>query len=495
MNDLMNEFDPYERELASDEDRESWGSLLGGLLREAALASTDTLTRRLRRAEMDVAEGRSDEPQAIQAEAEMMKDTTENGVNELGAENADFKPVTATAVPVNGTQPAADGNPARSGDGSANLDADAELPKPKASTPRKARATRSGKRQTEENIAKRMFNWSAGTVLSNIADNTELDDLIDNQLRKRIPQLAHDPQVQELIRVQAGAYLAYLLQTPEQVDPLVRVLGDRYIGHLREHPEQVQQLIREQAGAYLETLGQDTAILEPLVQTVAGKYIAHMGEHPEQVQQLIQQEAGTYLTHLSQNPTQVEPLVQTIGNRYIAFLTAHPEPVQKLIQQEADHYVAQLQAQPERVEPLVQVIAGRYLKQLQEHPEDVEKLVQLLADRYLFFLRENPAEVNMLVQQVGDEYLSYLHQNPEQVQVLVQGQSIDMATEVMEEVRERTVTADSFIELLARSLLRRTPREKLPEPSTQVQFRAVYPRQPLELEASESGTPKPEGKP
>ncbi|MCI0520725.1 MAG: hypothetical protein L0Z70_10795 [Chloroflexi bacterium] len=64
---------------------------------------------------------------------------------------------------------------------------------------------------------------------------------------------------------------------------------------------------------------------------------------------------------------------------------------------------------------------------------------------------------------VVDAFIEYLASNPE-LQDLVQAQSTGLANEVVEEVRERTVSADTFLEGLARSLLRRMPRSQMPEP-------------------------------
>jgi hypothetical protein len=76
-----------------------------------------------------------------------------------------------------------------------------------------------------------------------------------------------------------------------------------------------------------------------------------------------------------------------------------------------------------------------------------------------------------------DQNIEYLTTNPE-VQELVQTQSTGLANEVIEEVRERTVSADTFLEGLARSLLRRVPRQYLPEPSGEVRQRATGFRPP-----------------
>jgi hypothetical protein len=64
---------------------------------------------------------------------------------------------------------------------------------------------------------------------------------------------------------------------------------------------------------------------------------------------------------------------------------------------------------------------------------------------------------------VVDAFMEYMATNPE-LQELVQAQSSGLANEVVEEVRERTVSADAFLEGLARSILRRAPRSEMPEP-------------------------------
>jgi hypothetical protein len=73
---------------------------------------------------------------------------------------------------------------------------------------------------------------------------------------------------------------------------------------------------------------------------------------------------------------------------------------------------------------------------------------------------------------IVDTYIEYLASNPE-VQELVQSQSTGLANEVVEEVRERTVSADTFLEGLARSLLRRIPRSNLPPPPPEVRSHAA----------------------
>lgn len=60
-----------------------------------------------------------------------------------------------------------------------------------------------------------------------------------------------------------------------------------------------------------------------------------------------------------------------------------------------------------------------------------------------------------------DEVITVLADNPE-LQALVQQQSIGLATEVVDSVREVTVTADSIVEDIVRRILRRPPRHNLP---------------------------------
>ena len=62
---------------------------------------------------------------------------------------------------------------------------------------------------------------------------------------------------------------------------------------------------------------------------------------------------------------------------------------------------------------------------------------------------------------VIDEFLQYMAENPE-VRTLVQQQSIGMADEVLGEVRNRTASADTLVERVARSILRLPPRESQP---------------------------------
>ena len=90
--------------------------------------------------------------------------------------------------------------------------------------------------------------------------------------------------------------------------------------------------------------------------------------------------------------------------------------------------------------------------------------VKALIDAQVAGLATRAETLDPLVREVGDRYIAYLNEHPEDVQNLVQGQAVGMATEVRDDVRTITVTGDTFLETLARALLRRTPREDLPPP-------------------------------
>ena len=83
-----------------------------------------------------------------------------------------------------------------------------------------------------------------------------------------------------------------------------------------------------------------------------------------------------------------------------------------------------------------------------------------------------------------DFWIQYFADNQEVVD-LVTSQSVSFAEEVVEEVRERTVSADNLLEGLLRYAMKRTPREELSEPPAHIRRQAVSPRQ------LKKGAPKP----
>jgi GNAT superfamily N-acetyltransferase len=137
------------------------------------------------------------------------------------------------------------------------------------------------------------------------------------------------------------------------------------------------------------------------------------------------------------------------------------------------------------IDNILELHLGNYQRYLKDHPEDTDRLVEAVAANYLAYLQEHPEQVESLIREQGDGYIDHLNKNPESVQVLLAGQSTGLATELVEEVRERTVSADNVFEMIARSILRRTPREELPEPPPEVQRRAERAVLPSDLQPTE----------
>ena len=102
----------------------------------------------------------------------------------------------------------------------------------------------------------------------------------------------------------------------------------------------------------------------------------------------------------------------------------------------------------------------------------VQLLIRAQVASYLTYLNEHPDEVQTLIRTQGDVYIDYLNAHPAQVQTLLQGQSLGLASQVRDEIRERTVTADGLVDTIVRNLLRLKPREELPPPPLEVQRRA-----------------------
>lgn len=68
---------------------------------------------------------------------------------------------------------------------------------------------------------------------------------------------------------------------------------------------------------------------------------------------------------------------------------------------------------------------------------------------------------------VVDEFISHLAENQELAD-LVQEQSVGLASEAVDEIRSRTVSADALAEGIVRRILRRPPRRELPAPSEEM---------------------------
>ena len=124
------------------------------------------------------------------------------------------------------------------------------------------------------------------------------------------------------------------------------------------------------------------------------------------------------------------------------------------------------------VKALIDAQVERLLPELVDDATIQALLVEQLGT-WIAGLTTRAETLDPLVRKLGDRYIAYLNEHPEDVQNLVQGQAVGMATEVRDDVRTITVTGDTFLETLARALLRRAPREALPPPPIEVQRQAV----------------------
>jgi len=87
---------------------------------------------------------------------------------------------------------------------------------------------------------------------------------------------------------------------------------------------------------------------------------------------------------------------------------------------------------------------------------------------------ESRKYVQVAMKSTFNESVDNLAQNPE-IRELIQSQGVSLAGELVEEIRERTVSADNFLETVAREMLRRKPRVELPPPSDAV-IKSASPR-------------------
>lgn len=262
----------------------------------------------------------------------------------------------------------------------------------------------------------------ASVIAEQLQYNLEVQALIDQIVRKMLADLAAEPLVAELIKVQARGYIDYLA----------------------DNPDQARRLVDAVAGQYIEGLRQNPTLLRPLVRSVAGDYIEWLNANPQTVDSLVATAATNFMATLRERPSLVDPLVRDIAGRYVGFLTEN---------------TALLDA-------LVEGVAGGFLAHLEAHPEQLDGVVGEVGSRYMATLRQDSPELTRLVQTVGDRYMEHLQENPSNVQDLLTGQSMNMATEIVEEVRNRSSSADTTLDKVVRNLLRLKPRpENAPPPS------------------------------
>lgn len=246
-------------------------------------------------------------------------------------------------------------------------------------------------------------------------------------------------------------------------DAALRRIVDAFASMIAEQLQynlEAQDLVELFTDRVLKDLGtrERTAAL---VQVQMQSAIAFLAADPSVTRPLVEAAAGDYLVRLAQNPTALRPLVHQAAGDYVAHLTAQPETVDALVEAVAANFMATLRERPLLADGLVRTLADRYVGTLAERPEALAPLVERVAGAYVETLQQHPEQLDALVQAVGDRYLEHLHANPGNVQELLTNQSATLATEIIEEARERSTTIDAMLEGVARRLLRKQPRTEL----------------------------------
>lgn len=241
------------------------------------------------------------------------------------------------------------------------------------------------------------------------------------------------------------------------VDASVSIVGDTMRGN-----EEFTQLIGSIVARLLKELRAND-MLADLIRTQVGMFLDYLVRNPDTLSPLVNAVAENYLLTLRQNPTLLRPLVRSIAGDYLTYLSHNPEELEGLVEGVAGGYLATLRSRPQMLDGLVQIIAGRYIESLGENHDQLAPLVDVVASDYIALLEREPERLDALVRKVGNRYLDYLNQEPDQVQELLTGQSQNIATGVLTEVRERSASGDYAIEAIFRRLLRKAPRMPLPD--------------------------------
>lgn len=126
--------------------------------------------------------------------------------------------------------------------------------------------------------------------------------------------------------------------------------------------------------------------------------------------------------------------------------------------------------------PLIQPVKERAETLSQQVNDEVERWIAIGQDEEA----HSRAVARIAVPEVINEIINHLADNPE-LQDLVQQQSVGLAGEAIDSVREVTVTADAVLERIVRGLLRRKPRPELPPPGAR----------PMLPEPSRNGSKEP----
>lgn len=202
--------------------------------------------------------------------------------------------------------------------------------------------------------------------------------------------------------------------------------------------------------------------------TTIDAVVAYLGQSPA-VTALIRDKVQQLLPELAHDPG-IQELVNVQVETLLPQL-AESAAIQALIEAQLTALLPSL-AHDEGIQALIQAQVDGLLPQLSDSPA-IQSLIRTQASAYLFYLQSHPDQIEALIRKQGNTYIDYLNENPEKVRNLVSGQGMGLAGEMLDQVRERTVTADSVAEMVMRGLLRKRPRSEVDQPSEAVQRRAL----------------------
>lgn len=234
----------------------------------------------------------------------------------------------------------------------------------------------------------------------------------------------------------------------------------------------------EPARRPLDALGVTSAVQRPVL-AVAERVEAQMetlqavgrSEVEASRQRVIGTLGGTIdgiIAYLSDNP-QVDALIRAQIDKLLPLLAYHPA-TEHLIEVQVDKILTKL-ATSAAIKALILAQVDEILPELADNP-GIQQLVLAQVDAILPELAASDP-IQALIRAQGDKYIDYLNEHPDKVQNLISGQSMGLAGQMLDEVRERTVTADSVTEMIVRNLLKKKPRSELSEPPDVVQARAA----------------------
>ena len=155
----------------------------------------------------------------------------------------------------------------------------------------------------------------------------------------------------------------------------------------------------------------------------------------EQVDELEQ----TGRAEMAESKYQALSTLTTTIDSVVAYLGESPA-VMALVRDIVQQLLPELADDP-AIKDLVEKQVDALLPELADDMA-IQNLIRKQAGAYLFYLQNHSEQVEALIRKQGDTYIEYLNQHPESVQVLIQGQSLGLAGQVMDGVRERAVTAD-----------------------------------------------------